>query len=172
MAGGEDQPQQFVAELVVERRIRIGHRLLFLLQVVQQHLVLAREQAAAAQIIERAAFGGCHQPRARLFRHAGDGPMFERRHQGFLRQVFGQRHIAQHPGQARDQARLLDAPDRQDGAIDVGGRHRRRLHLPNARIRRARGIRPLRKSFPGRDRPWRVARRCLPSRACARDEAA
>ena len=80
--------------------VRIGHRLLLLLQVAYQHLVLAGEHAAAAQIIERAAFGGRHQPRAGLFRHAGGGPMFERRHQGFLRQVFGQRHIAQHPRQA------------------------------------------------------------------------
>ena len=142
MAGGEDQPQQFVAELVVQPGVRIGHRLLLLLQVAYQHLVLAREHVAAAQIIQRAAFGGRHQPCARLFRHAGDRPMFERGHQGFLRQVFGQRHIAQHPRQAGDQARLLDAPNREDGAmngaIDIGGRHRRRLHLPNARIRRGR----------------------------------
>jgi hypothetical protein len=64
--------------------------------------------------------------------------MFERSHQGFLRQVFGQRHVAQHPAQGGNQARLLDAPNREDGAMDVGGRHRRRLHVPNVRIRRAR----------------------------------
>jgi hypothetical protein len=138
MAGREDQPQQLVADVVVECRIRIGHRLLLLLQVAYQHLVLAREHAATAQTIERAAFRGRHQPRAGPFRHAGGGPVLERRHQGFLRQVFSQRHVAQHPGQARDQARLLDAPDREDGAMDVGGRHRRRLHLPDVRIRRAR----------------------------------
>ncbi len=108
MAGGEDQPQQFVADIVVERRIRIGHGLLLLLQIAYQHLVLAREHVAAAQMIERAAFGGGHQPRAGLFRHAGSRPMFERRQQRFLRQVFGQRHVAQHPGQARDQPRLFD----------------------------------------------------------------
>ena len=86
---------------------------------------------AAAQMIERPALGRRHQPRAGLFRHARRGPVFERRQQRFLRQVLGQRHVAQHPRQARDQPRLLDAPDGEDGAMDVGGRHRRRLDLSN-----------------------------------------
>jgi len=87
------------------------HRLLLLLQVAHQHLVLAREHVAAAQMIQRPAFGGSHQPRAGLVRHAGRGPMFERRQQRFLGEVLGQRHVAQHPGQARDQPRLFDPPD-------------------------------------------------------------
>ena len=45
MAGGEDQPQQFVADVVVERSIRIGHRLLLQLVLAHQHLVLAGEHA-------------------------------------------------------------------------------------------------------------------------------
>jgi hypothetical protein len=56
MTGGEDQPQQFVADVVVECRVRIGHRLLLLRQVAYQHLVLAREHGAAAQLVERTAF--------------------------------------------------------------------------------------------------------------------
>ena len=126
MTGGEDQPQQFVADIVVQRGVQIGHRLLLLLHVARHHLVLAREHLPAAQMIERAPFGGRHQPRAGLFRHAGRGPVLERRQQRFLRQIFGQRHVAQHPRQAGDQPRLLDPPDREDRAMDVGGRHRRR----------------------------------------------
>ena len=80
MASGEDQAQQLVADIVVQRGIRIGHRLLLLLQVAYQHLVLAIEHAAAAQLIQRASFGCRHQPSRGLFRHAGCGPMFERRH--------------------------------------------------------------------------------------------
>ena len=73
MAGGEDQPQQFVADVVVQRGVQIGHGLLLLLQVARDHLVLAREHPAAAQMIERPALGGRHQPGAGLFRNAGRG---------------------------------------------------------------------------------------------------
>jgi hypothetical protein len=52
--------------------------------------------------------------------------MLERGQQGLLGQVFCERHIAQHPRKARDQPRLLDPPDRQDRAMDVGGCHGRR----------------------------------------------
>ena len=130
MAGGEDQPQQFVADVVVERGVEIGHGLLLLLEIERHHPVLARQHPATAQMIQRPALGSRHQPGAGLFRHAGGGPMLQRRQQGFLRQVLGQRHVAQHPREAGDQPRLLDPPDREDGAmgaIDAGGRHGRRL---------------------------------------------
>ena len=130
MAGGEDQPQQFVADVVIERGVEIGHRLLFLLEIERNHPVLAGQHPATAQMIQRPALGRRHQPSAGLFRHAGGGPMLQRRQQGFLRQVLGQRHVAQHPRQTGDQARLLDPPDRENGpmgAIDAGGRHGRRL---------------------------------------------
>ena len=100
-------------------------------------LVLAREHLAAAQMIQRPALGGRHQPRAGLVRHAGHGPVLERRHQRFLGQVLGQRHVAQHARQARDQPRLLDPPDGEDGAMDVGGRHRRRRYRKCRLTRRA-----------------------------------
>ena len=70
MAGGEDQPQHLVANVVVKRGVEIGHGLLLLLDVARDHLVLAGEHFAAAQMIERAAFCGRHQPRARPIRHA------------------------------------------------------------------------------------------------------
>ena len=114
VTGGEDQPEQLVADVVVERGVEIGHGLLLLLHIERDHLVLAREHAAAAQMIQRPALGGRHQPRAGLFRNAGRGPMLERRQQRILRQLLGQRHIAQHPRKARDQAGLLDPPDRED----------------------------------------------------------
>ena len=123
MAGGEDQPQQFVADIVVERCVQIGHGLLLLLHVPRHDVVLAREHLAAAQMIQRPALGGRHQPGAGLFRHAGRGPMLDRRQQGFLRQILRQRHVAQHPRKAGDQPRLLDAPNRNNGAMDVGCCH-------------------------------------------------
>jgi hypothetical protein len=130
VAGGEDQPQQFVADVVVERGVEIGHGLLLLLEIERHHPVLARQHAATAQMIQRPALCGCHQPGAGLFRHAGCGPMLQRRQQRFLGQILRQRHVAQHPRQAGDQPRLLVPPDREDGAMrafDAGGRHGRRL---------------------------------------------
>ena len=70
MTGGEDQPEQFVADIVIKRGVEVGHGLLLLLDVEGDHLVLAREHAAPAQMIERPALGGGHQPRAGLFRNA------------------------------------------------------------------------------------------------------
>ena len=87
------------------------------------------EHLAAAQMIDRAPLGGRHQPRARVFRNAGLRPVFERGQQGILRQILGQRHVAQHPRQAGDQPGLLDPPDGEDRAMGVGGRHGRRLAL-------------------------------------------
>jgi hypothetical protein len=73
--------------------------------------------------------------------------MLERRKQRFLRQILGQRNIAQHPRKAGDQPRLLDPPDRQDRAIDVSGRHGRRLRLVNACLK-GRQTREARTSLP------------------------
>ena len=143
----------------------IGHGLLLLLHVPGHHLVLAREHLAAAQMIQRPALGGRHQPRAGLFRNAGGGPVLERRQQRFLRQVLGQRHVAQHPRQAGDQPRLLDAPDGEDRAVDVGGRHRRRLGLRHA-ASGVRAARRLRRRRPSPARQSSGPRRCLPSPAC------
>jgi hypothetical protein len=68
VAGGEDQPQQFIADVIVQGRIEVGHGLLFLLHVPRDHLVLAREHAAAAQMVECPAFCSGHQPGAGLRR--------------------------------------------------------------------------------------------------------
>ena len=136
MAGGEDQPQQLIADIVVKRGIEIGHDLLLLLQIPRDHVVLVRQHLAAAQMIQRPALGGRHQPCAGLFGNAGRRPMFERRDQGFLGQVLGQRHVAQHPRQTGDQPRLLVAPDGKDGAMDVGGHHGRRPCPRCARLKR------------------------------------
>ena len=43
--------------------------------------------------------------------------MFECGEQGFLGQVLGERHVAQHPRQAGDQPGLFDPPNREDGAM-------------------------------------------------------
>ena len=135
VTGGEDEPKQLVADVVVQGGVQIGHGLLLLLHVPGDHLVLALEHPAAAQMIQGPALGGRHQPGAGFFRNACRGPPLEGGQQGFLRQILGQRHVAQHPRQAGDQPGLLDPPDGEDRAMGVGGRHGRRRRGRASRLK-------------------------------------
>ena len=128
---------------VVQAGVRIGHRLLLLLQVAYQHLMLGgracgdgegrRARGVRVAISMRSGFSA-----------PGDRPMFERRNQGFAVRSSAcvqSRNIRDR----RDQARLLDAQT-QDGARTsaaviaanwIAGRNIRR-----ARARRSRRRRP------------------------------
>ncbi len=134
MAGCKDQPKHLVADVIIKRRVQIGHRLLLRFQFARNHLVFTREHAGTAQVVQGAAFGRRHQPRPRPFRNAAHRPMLERRQQRVLRQLLRQRHITQHFGKAGDKARLLDPPDGKNCALDFGG-HRRRFRLARALAR-------------------------------------
>jgi hypothetical protein len=149
VTGGEDEPKQLIADVVVQGGVQIGHGLLLLLHIPGYHLVLALEHPTAAQMVQGPALGGRHQPGAGSFRNACRGPPLEGGQQGFLSQIFSQRHIAQHPRQAGDQPGLLDPPDGEDRAIDVGGRHGRRPRLANPRLKGRRTCEP-RMSPPSR----------------------
>ncbi len=54
MACGEDETQQVVADIVVERRIEIGVLLLLDLELATELVMLARGELAAAKRIEGA----------------------------------------------------------------------------------------------------------------------
>ena len=71
MAGGEDEPQEVVADVVVEGGVdvRLGRPLLDL-DLTPELLVFALEGPAAAQPVDRPMLGGAHQPRARVVRDA------------------------------------------------------------------------------------------------------
>ena len=155
MTGGENEPQQLVADVIVQRGIPIGHGLLLGHHVIGDQLVFALEHPAAPQMIEGAALGGRHQPGAGPLRHAHRGPAFQSGQQRFLRQIFGQRHIAEHPRQAGDQPGLLDPPDGEDRLTCAGGRHDRGLYWLGLRLkgrpprmREARTLRPIPASDP------------------------
>ncbi len=136
MTGGKDETEQLVAYVVVEGSVQIGHGLLLLVHIPGDHVMLALEHLPAAQMIQRPALGGRHEPCAGSFRNAGLGPPFQGRQQRLLCQVFGQRHVAQHPCQAGDQPGLLDPPDGQDRAMGIGGRHGRPPPLSAIRLTR------------------------------------
>src|SRR5690606_5334865 len=112
VAGGKDQPQQIVADLVIQRldqfALVIGGVVLY---EASNFLQLGRGHFAVAEIIDAAPLGGLHQPGAGIVRHAGFGPGLERDQQGVLCQFLGQRDVAHHARQSGDQPRLLDLPD-------------------------------------------------------------
>ncbi len=135
MAGGEHQPQQVVADVVVERGVEVGHlRLAFRGQLVAELGVLAVDQLGAAEAVDRAVLGGGHQPGAGLVGDAGARPLLERGDERVLRQLLGHADVAHHAREAGDELGLLDAEDRVDGVMCIGSRHGYRYqHLQVAR---------------------------------------
>ena len=121
MAGNEDQPQQIVADRIVERVIEVRRMgILVDRQLAADLLVLALEHLVAAQMVEGAPPGGRHQPGARPLRHALARPLPERRDQRLLRELLRQADIADDARQPGNELRLLDAPDSVDRAMDGG----------------------------------------------------
>src|SRR2546421_57286 len=71
MAGREDQAEQIVADLIVDRLDQVGLGTdLALLQLAAEVLVFGVLHLAAAQVIDRAMLGGRHEPGPRIIRHA------------------------------------------------------------------------------------------------------
>ena len=122
VAGGEDQAQQLIADVVVERRLDVlDAGVAFVLEVAADLGVLARLHLVAAELVDRPALGRGHQPGAGVLRNPGLRPFGERGHQRVLRQLFGQADVAHHPGQARDQPGLLDPEDGLDCVVGFVG---------------------------------------------------
>ena len=134
MAGDEDQPQQVVAHVIVERASRSGTALLLRASSSwPSSCVLPLVQRAAAEKVDGAMLRGGHEPGARIVRDARLRPPLERRDERVLRQILGRADVAHDPGEARDQPGGLDSPDRVDGAMCIGNRHgsqSRQLPLP------------------------------------------
>ena len=129
MAGGEDEAQQVVADVVVDGgvEIRAGARLPAL-ELAADLLVLAPEPLTPAQDVDRPALRGGHEPRPRVVGDARLGPPLEGDHQRLLREVLGEADVADEAREAGDEPRRFDTPDRVDGAMGVGSRHGYRSH--------------------------------------------
>ncbi len=126
MAGGEDQTQQVVADVVVERGVEVGRRVPFGVHFAAELGVLALGELQSAQAVDRPVLRGRHQPGAGIVRHASGRPAFERHHQRILRQFLGEADVAHHARQPGDEPGRFDPPDGIDGAVDIGGHDGRR----------------------------------------------
>ena len=124
MTRDEDEAQQVVADVVVERGFEIGRGELALdREIVAVFLVLAALQLVAAQPVERAVLRRRHQPGARIVRDARLGPALERDDERVLRELLGDADVAHHAREPRDQPGRLDAEHRLDRAMGIGSRH-------------------------------------------------
>jgi hypothetical protein len=82
MAGHEDQAEEIVPHLVVDRvQVRA---LLSPLDLASDLFVLALERLAAPNQVDRAMLRGPHEPGARPLRHTFGGPLLERGDEGVL----------------------------------------------------------------------------------------
>ena len=130
MAGREHEPQEVVADVVVEGRVEI-----------RRGPVPARPRARRPsssclrssslfrrRMIDRTMLRGGHEPGARIVRDARLRPLLERGDERVLREVLGQADVAHDPRKAGDEPRRLDPPDRVDRAMGVGSRHGYRSH--------------------------------------------
>ena len=92
MAGREHQPQQVVADVVVERGVEIRRGgAPPASSSWPSSLVLALEQLAPAEVVDGPVLGRGHQPGARVVRDARLRPLLERGDQRVLGQLLGQR---------------------------------------------------------------------------------
>src|SRR5262245_38543746 len=96
MTRDEDEPQEIVADLVVERRIEIRHDGC-VADFVTQFLELPPESLFSPQEIDGAMFRRDHEPGARLVRDARDRPLLERDSKCVLCQLLGDADVAHDP---------------------------------------------------------------------------
>ena len=117
MARDEDQPQQVVADVVVERASRSAPLSRCDLELAGEFLVLALERACRGGAGRWR--GAWRSPSARRPGCPGrpTRPLLERRDQRVLRQLLGHADVAHDARQAGDEPRRLDAPDRLDRAV-------------------------------------------------------
>lgn len=120
MTRGEDEPEQVVAHIVIER-IEIDGG--FGLCGLKDFLVFLLETFVAAQEVDGAKLRRGHEPRGGIVGDAGLGPLLERGYESVLREFFREANIADDAREGRDQFGGLDPPDCIDCAMDVVGRH-------------------------------------------------
>jgi hypothetical protein len=141
VAGGEDELEEIIADIVIKGGVGVRAVFGFDLKVIGECIELAACHLVAAEIIEAAALGGGHEPRARIVGNARHRPLVESHQQGILRQLFGETNIADEPREPRDKTRGFDAIDGLDGAVGFSTGHAAKRANPNGRRKASRSVR-------------------------------
>ena len=109
MTGGEHQPQQIIADIVIQRFVQDRNRVRCIHRDPMRHFrQFVGRHCPVAELVNGPTFRRLHQPGTRIVRHPRLGPCPQRGHQRILRQFFGHRNIAHHAREPRYQARALD----------------------------------------------------------------
>jgi hypothetical protein len=149
MAGGEDQPQQVVVDLVRRHLAELRRAGSGRLQVPADQRVLALQFAVAAEQVDGAPLGHGHQPGARIARDAGGGPLLQRGDDRVLGQFLGQAHVARVAGQPRDQPGPLDPDHRVDRRMGIRPGH---YTMTPSGARSGQRLRPAWRAWPAANR--------------------
>src|SRR5437660_12708672 len=113
MAGDEDEAQQIVADVVVDRVVEIAHDGLPLCVDLSTELfALPLEPLLPTEAIDRTVLRDRHEPRARVVGNAGLGPRLERGDERVLRELFGETDVTHHAREPGDEPRRFDPPNR------------------------------------------------------------
>src|SRR6202021_1224259 len=120
----EDEAQQVVANIIVERGFQIWHgHLLLRLKFPTQLRVLEFEALVSSPEIDGTILRGSHKPRAWISRNSGLRPLLEGSDESVLSEFLGKPDVADDSRKACDDSGRLDSPDRVDDAMYVGSRH-------------------------------------------------
>src|SRR5438128_8102016 len=120
MARHEDETEEIVADVLVDRRVRVLD-LLIAFSVASELFVLALEGLAAPDQVSGAVLRGSHQPSARPLRHARGRPLLERSNEGVLRELLSRPDVSDGASQPGDEPGRLDPPYRFNRAMRFGG---------------------------------------------------
>ena len=137
VAGGEDQPQQVVVDVVGSAGSPVGGGTSS--RVAPDLGQLAGVRLLAAYEVDRAVLGGGHEPGARLVRDARLRPLLQRGDQGVLRELLGDADVPHDAGDTGDDPRGLDPEYRFDRFGRACCRHGHPSEQPRSRQARASG---------------------------------
>src|SRR3984957_12674182 len=120
----ENEAQQVVANIIVERGFEIRHgHLLLRLKLATQLRMLEFEALVASPEIDGTILRGSHKPGARVIGNSGLRPLLECCDESILSEFLGKPGVADDSRKACDDSGRLDSPDGVDDAMYVGSRH-------------------------------------------------
>jgi hypothetical protein len=117
MAGGEDETEQVVADLVIERRVEIGSLQFRVHELVPDLGMLFVDTPRPAEMIDRSMLCRGHQPGARVGGDSRLRPPLQRGEERILGEVFRHADVPDSPSQRCDEAGRFDSPYGLDGAV-------------------------------------------------------
>src|SRR5713226_9244649 len=104
MAGGEDEAQEIVADVVVDCCVEIRHGLFLSLKLATEFLVLALEPRVSAEVIDGTMLGSGHKPGAWIVWDARLRPLLESSDESILCEILGSTDVAHDPARDRQRA--------------------------------------------------------------------